>query len=166
MKLYNLFNDIILEELHKTQNLLTEGVAESVVLDAINGMYNVKFKYKDIENNVTDRYVQVYCMGSTKAGNAAIRGYQISGGSKRGNNSGWKIFLLNNIAIWEKTNMKWYNPVSDYDANIEAFNQTGDNSFIGTITCVDSSKFGRQRSDISQNPNPKPQVQNNNELNK
>lgn len=124
MKLYNLFKDIILEE----RNLLSEGVSQSQVEDAINNQYNVKIEYRDYENEPpSKRYIQVYNLSKTKAGNYAIRAYQIFGGSKTTPKEGaWKIFRLDRIEKWETTKVKWKKPVSDLDNTIPKYNKLGD----------------------------------------
>jgi hypothetical protein len=48
--------------------------------------------------------------------------------------------------------MKWYNPVSDYNSSIPAYNQNGDNTFSSIIMQVNPDEFNRKRSDITQNP--------------
>lgn len=164
MKLYNLFNEIIFEEINRKTNLLTEGVSESDVIAAIDGKYNVNIEYRDIDESAPSRrYIQVYNLAQTKGikgGNDAIRAYQINGGSKTEKN-GWKIFRLDRIVGWYPTNMKWSNPVSDFDNTIPSYNQMGDNSMSTVKHKVDASTFTRQRSDISQ----RPQIDND-ELNK
>ena len=168
MKLYNLFNEIIFEETKK--QLMTEGVSSNDVIAAIDGKYNVNILYMDVGETVpSKRYIQVYnfsdTMKGTKpnsiGGNEAIRAYQIGGGSKTEKN-GWKIFRLDRIVGWFPTNMKWANPVSDYDASIPSYNQVGDKSMSVVNNKVNTATFTRQRSDISQNPN----INNNDELNK
>lgn len=161
MKLYNLFEQVILEEKLKHQQIISEGISTNPVVDAITGKYNVNISYLDSDTNmVTNRYIQVYVLGKINGtGNNAIRAYQISGGSKRNNKNGWKIFLLDYIQSWTPTNMKWTHPVSDFDVNIPGYNQLGDKTFSSIIAQVDPATFTRQRSDIAQGPN-------NNELNK
>lgn len=155
MKLYNLFEEVIFEGIKKNQQLINEGISRDSVIDAINGMYHVNIEYKDYEDQPpSKRYIQVYTLGKTKSNNDAIRAYQVFGGSKTTPKSGsWKIFLLDKIVGWYPTNKKFYNPVSDYDASIPAYNQTGDKSFNQVDAKIDMNKFTRQRSDISQNPN-------------
>ena len=151
MKLYNIFEEVILEEIQKNSKLLTEGVSEDLVKDAIRGKYNVNIEYKDYKDQPpSKRYIQVYNFASTKAGNKAIRAYQISGGSKSEPNA-WKIFLLDKIVGWYPTKMKWQNPVSDYDATIPTYNQLGDKTMSSVFDKVEPNTFTRQRSDIYQN---------------
>ncbi len=157
MKLYNLYESLILEEINKGKNLLVEGVSDTDVDAAIRGKYNVNILYQDDKGKPpSKRYIQVYNRGETKAGNPAIRAYQIFGGSKTTPKEGaWKIFLLDKINMWEPTNKKWQNPVSDYSTDIPSYNQMGDNSMSIVNTKVDFDTFTRQRSDISQNPDKK-----------
>lgn len=159
MKLYNLFESLILEEIQLQRRLLTEGASDEDIIGAINGMYNVNIEYRDYEDQPPSRrFIQVYVYGTTTAGNKAIRAYQIQGGTKTAT-PGWKMFRTDRIVNWFPTKQRWYNPVSDYDASIQAYNQTGDNTFASIISQVDPSKFGRQRSDISQAPEKQqPQV--------
>lgn len=155
MKLYNLYQEVILEETQKKLSLLTEAISDGQVKAAIEGKYNVRIKYRDYEDGrpPSSRYVQIYVLGTTTAGNEAIRAFQINGWSKTTPKHGaWKIFRLDRIESIEKTNMKWYNPVSDYDPSIPSYNQAGDDTFASIIAQVDPEGFNRQRSDISQNP--------------
>ena len=154
MKLYNLFNEVILESVNQHRKLLSEGVSDDEVISAIDGMYNVNILYNDGNDAPpSKRYIQVYNLGKTKAGNPAIRAYQIFGGSKTTPKSGaWKIFRLDRIEGWYPTNMKWENPISDKNYSIPTYNQVGDKSMSTISKKVDPSKFGRQRSDITQKP--------------
>jgi predicted DNA-binding transcriptional regulator YafY len=129
MKLYNIFENIILEELERNK-ILTESVSEDKVKAAIDGKYNVNILYRDYEDAPpSKRYIQVYQYGLTKAGNRAIRAYQIFGASKRNNPNDWKIFRLDRIEGWFPTKVKWSKPVSDLDGSIATYNKDGDNSF-------------------------------------
>jgi hypothetical protein len=158
MKLYNLFNEIIFEETHK--QLLTEGVSDNDVIKAIDGKYNVNIMYKGKKDAYpTSRYIQVYVLGTSLDGNNVIRAYQISSKDKT-KKPGWRLFLTDNISGWNTTNMKWHNPVSDYDNYIQAYNQLGDKSMSNLTHQVDPRTFTRQRSDISQKPTPNNDVEN------
>ena len=135
MKLYNLYESVILEEMEKAGQILTEAVSTGDVTKAIDGKYNVKIKYKDSENELpSSRYIQVYNLSRTKAGNLAIRAYQISGGSIGGDARGfWKIFRLDKIVGWEPTKVRWQKPVSDFDTTIPKYNVNGDRSMASVI---------------------------------
>ncbi len=160
MKLYNLYECVILEEINN-QKLLLEGVSNQEIDDAINGKYNVKILYQDIKGkSPTDRYVQIYNRGVTHAGNPAIRVFQI-GGQTNSQVGEWKLLRIDRILNMTKSGMKWYNPVSDYDTSIPSYNQTGDKSMSIVNKKVDPTTFTRQRSDISQKPRPPLQITNN-----
>lgn len=75
MKLYNIYESIIIEE---KNIILTENVRDKI-LNAIDGKYNIRFKYREEDNTVTDRYVQIYDLGVSKAGNEMISAYQLGG---------------------------------------------------------------------------------------
>jgi predicted DNA-binding transcriptional regulator YafY len=130
MKLYNLLEEVILDEINKNRRLLSEGVSIDLVKDAIDGKYNVNILYRDYEDQPpSKRYIQVYNLSKTKAGNDAIRAYQIFGGSKKGNKNGfWKIFRLDRIEGWYPTKVKWTEPVSNLNPEIPKYNATGDRS--------------------------------------
>lgn len=154
MKLYNIFEEVILEEITKNSQIISEGVSSDAVKAAIRDKVNVNIEYQDYEDQPpSKRYIQVYNYASTKANNDSIRAYQISGGSKTKKPNAWKIFLLDKIVGWYPTNMKWQNPVSDYDATIPAYNQLGDRTMSQVYDKVNPDTFTRQRSDIYQNPN-------------
>ena len=131
MKLYNLLEDIILEERAK---LITEGVSDQEVMDAINKKYNVNILYDDFPDSTpavppSKRYIQVYDFIETKSGNKAISAYQIFGGSKTTPKKGaWKIFRLDRIRGWFPTKMAFNTAVSDlpsYNKSEPKFNPTG-----------------------------------------
>ena len=128
MKLYNIFEEIILEEINKKRGLLNESVSTDDVKAAIDGKYNVNILYRDFEGQPpSKRYIQVYNFSKTKAGNDAIRAFQIFGASKKGNKNGfWKIFRLDRIEGWYPTKVKWSKPISDFDTSIPQYNKNGD----------------------------------------
>src|SRR6478736_7742663 len=120
MKLYNLFQEVILEETQKRLNLLSEGISDSEVKAAIKGRYNVNIWYDEGDGiPPTKRYVQIYTLGLTIAGNLTMRAYQITGKSKHPHvKNSWKTFRLDRIQSFQPTNFRWYNPVSDYRQEI------------------------------------------------
>lgn len=142
MKLYNLYNEIILEETAKAK-LILEGVSDDEVVNAINGKYNVNITYDDYpEANPSvppsKRYIQVYNFSETKAGNKAIRAFQIFGGSKTTPRQGaWKIFRLDRIRSWQPTKVKFAQPVSNKDPNIPTYNNSGDRTMSRVFNKVD-----------------------------
>jgi predicted DNA-binding transcriptional regulator YafY len=135
MKLYNLFEEIILEEIERNRTLLTEGASFDDVKAAIDGKYNVNILYRDYEDQPpSKRYIQVYNLAKTKSGNDAIRAYQIFGASKKGNKNGfWKIFRLDRIEGWFPTKVRWARPVSDIEPNVPKYNANGDRSMSSVI---------------------------------
>jgi len=135
MKLYNLFEEVILEEIERNRTLLTEGVSFDDVKAAIDGKYNVNILYRDYEDQPpSKRYIQVYNLAKTKGGNDAIRAYQIFGASKKGNKNGfWKIFRLDRIEGWFPTKVKWAKPVSDIEPNVPKYNANGDRSMSSVM---------------------------------
>ncbi len=146
MKLYNLFEEIILEALGRS--LITENVSDQDVINAINGKYNVNITYDDYPDSETPvqpskRYIQVYNFAETKAGNKAIRAYQIFGGSKTTPKQGaWKIFRLDRIRSWTPTKVKWKRPVSDLSPNIPSYNKDGDRTMNKVFNKVDVNNVG------------------------
>lgn len=150
MKLYNLFQEVILENIKRHDGLITESVSYDEVNGAIDGKYNVNILYRDYENQQpSKRYIQVYALGKTKGGNDAIRAYQIIGASKRGNKNGyWKIFRLDRIEGWFPTKMKWNKPISDADPSVPQYNQNGDKTFSSVSH---QAKFNQQQQ--QQQPN-------------
>lgn len=186
MKLYNLFEDIILEAV-KNAELLMESVDFNTVRDSIENKYNVNIVYIDGDGVRTSRYIQPYVLGDTLAGNKAIRAYQIFGGSRtmvtKGEQAqgGWRIFRLDRIVDWKPTKMRFTVPVSDLPSfmmNRGRFNPNGDKMF-NRIDVI--AKFGggqpmqepvevpiqRAKTDLSPKipriakPTPKPNVKQN-----
>lgn len=146
MKLYNLFEEIILE------GLITEGVNTDQVLNAINGEYanngkkfirRIRINYdgddvKDKFGNVTRegkgwRNIVVHAYGRLKnGGREVIRAYQVYGDSLRNeeNPEGWKLFRTDRITHWEPTNLKYWEPINVIG---QPTNTDGDKSMIGSV---------------------------------
>ncbi len=144
MKLYNLFKEVIIEESQKHIRLLTEGVDVDNVRKAIDDKNMINIMYRPEEDNVlSKRYVAVYHLGKTTAGNDAIRVYQVNGGNRK--TSDWKTFRLDRIEGWQPTKMKWYNPISDYDDTIPDYKLNQDKKFSVINKSVDPTKFGKPR---------------------
>ena len=100
MKLYNIYENLILEN-----NV-------NSIIDAIEGKYAVNVWYTDKKgNNLTKKYVFIYGMGTSKAGNQIIRVFQAFGGTNS-ENAKWKTLLVNNISKIEATNFKFQKPVN------------------------------------------------------
>lgn len=143
MNLYNIFEEVILEEIQRRRALLTESVSFDEVKAAIDGRYNVNILYRDKEGEPpSKRYIQAYALGKTKAGNDAVRAYQIVGASKTGNKNGyWKIFRLDRIEGWFPTKMKFNKAISDVDPSLPKYNQSGDKTFSSV---AHQAKFDQQ----------------------
>ncbi len=117
MKLYNLFEEVILE-----------AVTRDKVIKAIDGKYRVNILYQgEDENFAFKRTIDVYALGLSTAGNLIIRAYQPFGATTT-EIPKWKFFRLDRIEKWEPTNYKFYKPISDYDPSIPTFNRAGDNA--------------------------------------
>lgn len=130
MKLYNIFQDIILEEISKEQLLINEGVIDDIkkVLDK---PVFVKFKYQTKNGVTTNRYVRLDKMGTSLAGNAVIRLWQVGGQTtktkKNGRVEGYKLFRVDRIipGSVELTNVSITEPVRTPE---QPYNPTGDKS--------------------------------------
>jgi hypothetical protein len=146
MKLYKIFDDIIFEEVVKAKSLLTENVADAQILDAINGKYNVNITYDDYPEATpavppSKRYIQVYNLAETKAGNKAIRAFQIFGGSKTTpKNGAWKIFRIDRIRSWTPTKVRFAQPVSNLSPDIPKYNDQGDRAMSRVLNKVEFNK--------------------------
>lgn len=142
MKLYNLFEDAIFEEVERIKILLKENVSTQEVVDAINGKYNVNILYDDYPDATpavppSKRYIQVYNFAETKAGNDAIRAFQIGGPSKTTTGGAWKIFRLDRIRGWVPTKVRWKRPVSDLSSTIPTYNKDGDRTMSRVFNKVE-----------------------------
>jgi hypothetical protein len=125
MKLYNIFESLILEFASRDQ-----------INDAINNRVRVNIHYAGDDNTASgQRTIEVYAYGLTKSGNQAIRAYQIFGNTKTIIPQ-WKIFRVDRITRWEPLNFKFYTPISDRDPTIPAFNPTGDKSMTTIYNIV------------------------------
>lgn len=146
MKLYNLFESVILEEIETQRQLINEGVSTDDVNAAIDGKYNVNILYRDYDDQPpSKRYIQVYNLSKTKAGNDCIRAFQIFGASKKGEKNGfWKIFRLDRIEGWFPTKVKWQKPVSDIEPSVPKYNPNGDRSMSQVMNKVNVNKQPQQ----------------------
>lgn len=151
MKLYNIYESIILEE----KNILLSESNTEDIMDIIKNKYEAWLKYRDKKGGVTDRYVQIHQHGKSKKGNEMISVWQKGGKTaetKKGNtNSGWKQFLVNNIVDGsiKPTNMKFNKAISDLpsfnkgDINPKTgrrkgdYNKDGNDNMTGNITSAD-----------------------------
>jgi hypothetical protein len=152
MKLYNLFNEVIFEEIQKHKQLLTESASDNDIINAIDSKYYVNIMYQGEKDKMPrKRHIQIYVLGDTLANNRAIRAYCFNT-----NEPGWKLYLTDNISGLQITKKKWQNPVSDFSIYVQTYNQLGDKSMSRLIHQIDPRTFTKQRSDISQKPNTTP----------
>jgi hypothetical protein len=141
LKLYNILQDIILEEISKDQQLINEGVLEDIKSAMGNTVY-VWFKYKTEDGRITDRYVMLDKLGTSLANNKVVRLWQTGGQTtktkKNGSINGWKLFRLDRIipGSIKPTNMKYYEPVRSG----QPYNATGDKKMIGAIDIANYKK--------------------------
>ena len=84
-------------------SILSEGVAVTPIFDQLkNGKMNlVKINYLgDTGVPQGERTIEPYLLGTTIAGNLAIRAYQTTGVTQT-EQPGWKIFLIDKIVSWQ-----------------------------------------------------------------
>ena len=124
--LYQIFKDIIKEEKNA---LLNESVSRNEVMKAIDERFRIRIYYQgDTENKPGTRLIDVYAYGLTKSGNPCIRAFQPFGMTTT-EIPAWKIFRLDRITRWERTNFKLTKvPISDLDSSIPKYNEFGDRS--------------------------------------
>lgn len=140
MKLYNIYQEIILEEIGK-EFILTEAVIDDLK-KAMEDKYNIWIKYEEKDGTITDRYIQVYDLGTSKKSNQMISAYQLGGKSKKTNKNskpyGWKQFLLDKIVpnSVKPVGVFYKTPVSDlssYGAGPK-YNKSTNKNMVGPIT--------------------------------
>lgn len=160
MKLYNLYEEVILE------GLITEGVDTQQVLNAINGEYanngkkfirRIKIHYDG--DDVTDKFgnttregkgwrnIVVHALGDLKnGGREVIRAYQVYGDSLRNPNDpqGWKLFRTDRISHWEPTNLKYWEPL---EVAGQPTNMNGDGSMSNVKAIVNFDPENSDRND-------------------
>tara|TARA_R110000824_G_scaffold4236_2_gene20158 strand:- start:86 stop:487 length:402 start_codon:yes stop_codon:yes gene_type:complete len=86
-------------------SLITEGVSNSVVKDAITNKHTCDLRYLDDEklpNGGQVRSIQPVAYGYSKKGNPVVRAYQTSGPSLKVNEKGiplpdWRLFRMDRI---------------------------------------------------------------------
>jgi predicted DNA-binding transcriptional regulator YafY len=118
MKLYNIFEELILEN-----------ISRNSIVDAINNRYVVNINYAGDDNTAQGpRYIEVYAFGLSKSNNPVIRAFQLAGDSKTLSPQ-WKMFRVDRIKRWEPTQREFNKPRN-------GFNPNGDNamSVVHNIT--------------------------------
>jgi hypothetical protein len=134
MKLYNIYQNVILEEIINQVHLLEAVPVDDIekVLTGDGGKYyHVSFDYTDNKGNVSNRFVQIHQRNISTRNNNLIDAYQISrDGQTSGVNprtgkpenfEGWKKFDLNKMSNFKITKIPFYQPKFK-------FNRSGNNS--------------------------------------
>lgn len=123
MKLYNIYQNIILEEiLRKVQ--LTEAVPVELIDKLLAGeprgkYYHVSFDYPNRDGSNSNRYVKIHQRNISTIGNNLIDAYQVSKNNQP--EEGWKKFNLAKMSNFKVSKVPFYQP------NF-GFNRTGNNS--------------------------------------
>ena len=78
--------------------ILSEGVGQDKIIDAIKKRYEVKIKYTadDDPKGTGERMIQPVAYGTSKAGNPVIRAWQPNGDTKT-RIPHWKLFRVDRI---------------------------------------------------------------------
>lgn len=120
MKLYNIYENLILEE------------TKDSIIRAIEDKVAARIWYRDKQGDLEERYVFIYGLGKTKSDNEAIRAFQAFGGTKT-RNSKWKIFLVDRIKKIELTNFRFYKSVDQVSGggDIPTYVGPSDKSMMG-----------------------------------
>jgi hypothetical protein len=146
MRLYNIFNDVILEYETNNRRLLVEGVLEDIKT-AMDGSYDIWLKYQTPDGEITDRYIEINKMGTSLANNDVIRLYQKGGKSTNtkgvDNRFGWKLFRLDRIVPGSirPTNKINYTSVGELPSYTgPKYNKTGDKLMKGNISVTNYKK--------------------------
>jgi hypothetical protein len=124
LNLYNIFEEIILES-----------VANNQIIDSIKQPFRIKFLYQGEDEQVPQwRFIDPYVLGTSKAGNLIVRGFQTFGFTTT-EIPKWKTYRVDRILQWEPTQFRFGNkPINAYDSSIPAYNMDGsDRSMIGKI---------------------------------
>lgn len=130
LKLYNIFKSIILEE----TKLLTEVISRQDIIDAIDSNVRYRIWYQGArETTASQRLVDFYALGRSKAGNEVVRVFQPFGFTTSENGK-WKLLRLDRITRIEPTGYRiGKKSIDQFDASIPTFNRNGD----GAMTSVD-----------------------------
>lgn len=149
MKLYNLYQNIILEEIIKMMQL-NEAVSPNDIDNVLDGdpnrqgkFYHVSFDYKDNDGNVSNRWVQIFQKNMSTANNGLIDAFQVSrdGNSSSPTNeehspTGWKKFRLDRMSNFKVSKVPFTQEPKPYVSGYRAdgstrtakLNKTGNNS--------------------------------------
>lgn len=127
MNLYNLLNNLILEE-----------ASRSEIQDAIEKHQTIRLYYEGDETEVRGwRWVEPYVFGVSLAGNDIIRVFQVEGVTDT-EQPAWKTFRTDKISRWIKTPKIFFQPISDRDPSVPRYRENGDD---GMITIYKQARF-------------------------
>ena len=113
MKLYNLAESLILEV-----------AAKSDIMNAMRKRRIIELNYDDEEDpgGKGKRWIQMYCYGTSLAGNDVVRVYQVGGDTKT-IQPGWKLFRVDRMKNLRKLG-------GSFNEAKPLFNPTGDKDMI------------------------------------
>lgn len=125
------------------KKILNEGfvVTNSEIEDVIKNKTHVYIDYiGDEESKAGRRLIQPYGLILTKKGFPALRAYQISGVTNKGNLK-WKMFRLDRITKWEPTSIRTKYPA-------DKFNQYGDESASRVLMLANFTDTDNPQNDL------------------
>ena len=147
-------------------NLLTENIGTQNIIDAIKKRHRLIITYDDeVHHKVGKRYIEPYVLGTTKAGNKAVRAFQYNGDTWRGVPK-WKLFRLDRIKSIKDANITFYDEPSKEGWTEKLYNDEGDNSLIDIDYQVSFDDNGNDlySPSLYQNRNKTKRLQNSNPL--
>jgi hypothetical protein len=141
MKLYNLYKEVILEEINQFN--LEEAITKNIEGVFLNGdpdkrvHYMVDIKYKDEDGEITNRWICIGHVVTTKKGNQAISAYVVTGNKQKEikssvNSQGtelevnqinatdpadWRLFIIDNILEFKESKVRVYKAPVNYKEN-------------------------------------------------
>lgn len=123
MKLYNIYQNLILEEIFSKLKL-TEAVPVELIDKLLSGeprgkYYHVSFDYPNKDGSNSNRYVKIHQRNISTIGNNLIDAYQVSKNNQP--EEGWKKFNLAKMSNFRVSKIPFYQP------NF-GFNRNGNNS--------------------------------------
>lgn len=141
MKLYNIYKELILEEINQFN--LEQSITKNIEGFFLNGdkdkrvHFMVEIKYKDADNEISNRWICIGHVVKTKKGNQAISAYVVTGNKQKEikssvNSQGaemevnqinttdpadWRIFLIDNILDFKESKVRVYTAPVKYEEN-------------------------------------------------
>lgn len=133
MKLYNIYESIILEEITNLMQL-NEAASESEIDNILNGdpnkkgkFYYVSFKYQSNNGEISNRWVQIFQRNISTANNGLIDAYQVSKNgqdsapsNESGSLTGWKKFRLDRMSEIKVSKVPFYDEPKPYVSGYRA----------------------------------------------